>query len=312
MDYKGIYLPERNDLLLGRVKDTVKFSTGDDKSKNTVDDIDDEWMSLPFFLKLAMKGETVALDMLHATDDDNVERFEYGHIWDSFVAHREKFYTKNLKAYMGYVKKQAAKYGVKGSRLAVMETALNLAKNDFEAFNDPNVTLGNLMNQMPIGEHSAIVTSEHPTIGTQTFYEICGRKFQDTSKLPYFIENLQKIYDSYGERAQAAKNNEGIDWKATSHALRAGYQLRDIYTKGTFSYPLDQTDFLRDVKAGNLDFTSNVGPALEDLVQEIEAMVDGVTFPDNVDSEYWDSWLLATYDNDVLRRNVDGSDGSLG
>lgn len=62
-DYKGIYLPEKRELLLGNYAKQISQSTGDDKSKNTKDDVDVEIFSLPYFIELACKGETVALDI---------------------------------------------------------------------------------------------------------------------------------------------------------------------------------------------------------------------------------------------------------
>jgi hypothetical protein len=114
-------------------------------------------------------------------------------------------------------------------------------------------------------------------------------------KLPMFAKQLQKIYNGYGERAKLAEANEGVDWKAVSHALRAGYQARDIYKYGDFEYPLKETQFLLDVKQGKLDYLSQVAPTLESLVDEIETLSAVSELPDKVDYNYWREWLLKTY-----------------
>jgi hypothetical protein len=110
------------------------------------------------------------------------------------------------------------------------------------------------------------------------------------------MENLKKIYDSYGARAQAAKENKGVDWKAMSHALRAGYQARDIYANGDFEYPLVETQFILDVKRGLLDYTTQVAPVLEDLVDEVNELSESSTLQSKVDRNKWDNWLLWVYD----------------
>ncbi len=69
MDYKGIFLPTKEELLLGRVPKSPNYSTGKDESRNTKNDIDIELYALNYFKKLACDGQTVAMDMLHAPEN---------------------------------------------------------------------------------------------------------------------------------------------------------------------------------------------------------------------------------------------------
>jgi len=78
--------------------------------------------SLHYFINLACEGETIALDMLHVPDDKVVEKHP---VWDEIVLNRQKFYTKNLKAFVGYARRQASKYGIKGSRLNDIKKVLD-------------------------------------------------------------------------------------------------------------------------------------------------------------------------------------------
>ena len=64
LDYKGIFLPTKDELLLGRVPKSRNYSTGKDNSRNTKNDVDTEMYSLHYFIKLACDGQTVAMDML--------------------------------------------------------------------------------------------------------------------------------------------------------------------------------------------------------------------------------------------------------
>ena len=68
LDYKGIFLPTKEQLLLGCVPKSHNYSTGKDYSRNTKNDVDTELYSLHYFIKLACAGQTVAMDMLHAPD----------------------------------------------------------------------------------------------------------------------------------------------------------------------------------------------------------------------------------------------------
>lgn len=285
VDYKGVFMPTLDELLLGNYPKTIVTSTGPEHAKNSADDVDTEVVSLPQFIKHACEGETYAIDMLHCESPEFTSP-----IWDKLVTERTRFYSKNLKAFVGYVKQQAAKYGVKGSRLADIKQAIDsLAKLN------QIVTLGEVKDQLYFGEYVEWKVKPNPTAGHDNeFYLVNGKMYQSTNTVLYTVERLQQMYDGYGHRAKLAEKNEGVDWKAISHALRAGYQARDIYKDGDFSYPLKETEFLKQVKTGKLDF-KQVGEELERLVAEIEELSLSSTLPDKVDAEYWNNWLLQVY-----------------
>ena len=126
MDFKGIYLPTKNQILLNRIPKSVSYRTKPDKKdeKNTKDDIDCQVFSLHYFLELASKGETAAIDMLHAPDDWPLYSSD---LWVDIRKRRQMFYSKNLKAFVSYARKQVAKYGLKGIDWKAMSHALRAA-----------------------------------------------------------------------------------------------------------------------------------------------------------------------------------------
>ena len=65
-DYKGVFMPDTDELLLGTSPKQISHSTGSDHSKNSSEDTDTTWYSLPEFIKLASQGEIIAIDMLYA------------------------------------------------------------------------------------------------------------------------------------------------------------------------------------------------------------------------------------------------------
>ena len=298
-DYKGIFMPTREQVLLGRVPRTYSEKTGSDTGKNTKDDVDFESFSLHEFVRLALTGETIALDMLHARPEHIVSDSPLVSVFQEMQNHRTQFYSRDMKAYLGYVRRQASKYGVKGGRLAAANDVFNKLKY-YEKL-DAYVTIEDIRYKLPAGEYTGWITQEERSSGaTLHFYEVCGRKIQSTLSITQAIDVVKKIVDGYGERARLAESNEGIDWKAVSHALRAGYQLRDIYKKGDFEYPLDQTMFLYNVKGGMLDFKSQVQPELEDLVNEVEGLAQDSTYPAKPDHKAWEEWLMRQIEKHVL------------
>ena len=278
-DYKGIILPSKKQLLLGQTCFHVDESTNKNSTKNTKDDIDKTYYSLQYFVNLACQGETCILDMLACPDDKLIVKSD---IWKYLVDNRSKFYTKNMKAYVGYVRKQAAKYGAKGSRLAEIERVLNIAKS---------AKYETLVGFLPIEESDVVKWIEYKG---NKYLEVCGSKYQDNLLVSFLKRDLQKHLDKYGERTRLAKENKNVDWKALHHSLRAGFQARDIFTKGYFQYPLAETAILMDVKQGKMDFNI-VEPLLSSLVEEVTELANKSIYPETVDREFWDNFIIDSH-----------------
>lgn len=188
-DYKGIFLPETRDVLLGKIPKTVAENTNrDPNQKNSPEDVDLELYSLHYFLELALKGETVALDMLHAPWGALIEK---SLTWASLVSNRERFYTKNLRSLVGYARRQAAKYGVKGSRLADARRVLDILKAAGEG-----ARVGEL--DLPALEHGLWIEPE----GGVRSYQICGKLLQETARAEHYVETMERFIEEYGHRAK--------------------------------------------------------------------------------------------------------------
>lgn len=297
IDFKEIYIPHARDILTGNVKEHMSKNTNNTDSKNTKDDIDHELYSLKYFFKLAADGETVALDMLH-TPASLVVKSDLPDVWKYIQDNRSRFYTTNMKSYLGYVRKQASKYGVKGSRLAILRQALKRS-NEWGCYFDNGavIRLSHMKNVLPVGEFASWVETENEKTGKQTFYSLLDRKFQDTLTNKEFNAILVKLEENYGERARKAEANEGIDWKALSHACRGGLQLLEIYKTGDLVYPLQDAPFILDVKLGKHTFKT-VQEFLEDIVDQVEHAAEQAAkngMQQKVDMSFWDDFLEQVY-----------------
>ncbi len=293
-DYKGVFMPSKEQIFLGKIPKSYSEQTKKGIGKNISKDVDTEIYSLHYFIKLACEGQTVALDMLHAPDNMILETSE---IWKQIVKERSRFYTKSMNAFVGYARRQAAKYGIKGSRLAAAKRVL-----DFINSKDANPKTGDdakfwkvkeVWNELPRGEH--IHDNEIDPNGNQV-YEVCGKKVQDTASLEYLYNVVDKFYKAYGERARQAEQNLGIDWKAISHALRAAYQTKEILLEGNITYPLEQAKFLKLVKSGFYDYNTVVAPILESLMTEVEMISSCSDLPEKVDRKFWDEFIIKEID----------------
>jgi hypothetical protein len=246
-------------------------------------------------VQLALQGQTVALDMLHGNREEIA-----GDIWYFLKDNRHRFYTRNMRAFIGYARKQAAKYGVKGSRLDAVREALAFLMTQGDT------PIGELWRQDLLWESEHTHISLHvlesywvdenndmpkPVVNQQTSYwEVCGKKMTFGGKASYYVPMLKKFYEQYGHRAQLAAKNEGVDWKAVSHALRVGYQTKAIFTSKTFSYPLKETPYLLSVKQGRLPYNEVAG-VLDSLIEELEVLSNKSSLPDQPDVKFWETWL---------------------
>lgn len=284
-DYKGVFLPTLEEILLNRIPKSYNFKTKTKNiGKNTAEDVDCEFYSLHYFIELACQGETVALDMLHAPE--NMIEQKIG-LWDEIVSQREKFYTKNLSAFVGYARRQASKYGIKGSRLDTCKALIAFLVDNSDPCRD--VRLEEIWERIPVLEH----TQKYVNVNGLREMEVCGRKIQETQSTTYAMDIIERYYKKYGERAKLAAENKDIDWKAVSHALRAAFQVEQILTEGTITFPLKQAPYLLDVKNGKLDYLTEVAPKLENLMSRLEELSIKSKLPEKVDRFYWNSFLFS-------------------
>jgi hypothetical protein len=282
-------MPSKGEVLLGRIPKSHSHSTGKDESKNTKNDIDVEIYSLHYFIKLACDGQTVAMDMLHAPKDMILQS---SNIWQEIIKNRHKFYTKNLKSFIDYARRQASKYGIKGSRINAALQVLELLKKE-----DPSNKMREIWNELPRFEHCYDIA---PDPNGMRQYQVCGKSFQESAIIGYVIPILEKFYNDYGRRARLAAENKNIDWKAISHALRAAYQTKEILTENKLTFPLKMAPFLMKVKQGKLDYLTEVGPVLESLMEEVEELSLGSTLPETVDREFWDQFICDTIESELF------------
>jgi len=279
-DFGGIYLPTKEQLLTNDFEHHLGY-------KKNGQDV--QLWSIYKFLHEALQGETLSIDLLHSRYDNwliyNAE------LWENLRSKRKKFYTKNMKSFVSFARKQAMKYGVKGNRINALTQVISFL-ND----NKPEIKLKKIWEYLPKPEHVHLLNDEKP----YKMYKVCGKKFQETVKVSYILESLEKELTDYGKRAKLAANNEGIDWKAISHAYRCCQQVMDILEYGEYKYPVTNYKFILDVKLGKLDFNTVVRPKLENMLDEMEDKIEKSDLPETTDERYWKEWLLKTIEKNVL------------
>ncbi len=308
-DYKEIFVPGAESILLGTMKNHMSYNTGSDAVKNSAKDIDYELFSLRYFINLGIEGETLALDMIHAPMD-KVVKSDLPAVWAELQANRSQFYSTDMKSYLGYVRKQAGKYGVKGSRMACLRQVMEALEAAPAQSPDPKYNgermrktrVGDIAHTLPLNEFCEWVKDENQRSGFQDFYVVLARKFQISVSVEEMQKSLQKTWEEYGHRARQAELNEGIDFKALSHALRGGLQLKEIYSTGDLVYPLKDREYLMQVKAGSVPF-KEIQEQLEDVVEEVEKLASQAKkngMREKADPTFWDNFIRDVYLEEIL------------
>ena len=122
-------------------------------------------------------------------------------------------------------------------------------------------------------------------------YEICGKKYQETSRVDYVLERLIAFEEKYGQRARDAAENKNVDFKAVSYAVRYALQLEELFETGDIRFPLKDAYIIKQIKLGELDYTSVVAPYLDQVIEGVEQLVEKSHFPQVADRNPWDKFI---------------------
>jgi len=312
-DFKGIFIPDAKDLILQKAPRNINRDTNKDNTKNTKDDIDEEWFSMSEFIRLLLQGQTVALDMLFTPEEFYVELDEgtWGGFWNLLRKNKDKFIHSGTSSFAGYCQSQAAKYSLKGSNLA----AFRLAK-DFFASKPHNARVFEYLDEIeeklikvakdekkyhdkdtPIIKWTEIEdkqgnTMEYLQIGAKTKHATnikCG--------LAAAIWTTQ--FDKYGDRARQAESNEGVDWKALMHAVRIAGEATELLNDEKITLPRPNKDLLLKIRNGEMDYklVANLITRGLDELNDAKAMT---LLPEEPDNEYAEKFVYAVYSKAIM------------
>lgn len=302
VDFKGIYIPTVRDIVLGRSKHNISTSRSKREfEKNTPEDIDQEFFSLQEFLRLLIEGQTVALDMLFSPESFHIFKGEQYHLFKTIYENRHKLLSKGILSFIGYARKQASKYGIKGSRVRAVKDTIELLNgcNSVLLLKDPEVkaeldafvSRGNeFIQYVQIPDMNQVIC---------TYLEVCGRKFQLTNSVKYTSAILNKIYDEYGHRAKLAEANDGIDWKALSHAVRVNFEGQELLKTGFITFPCPERKLLLDIKLGKMPYRE-VEIIIENGLKELEEAQKVSILQTEPDYQWAEDFVYDVY-SDIVR-----------
>jgi predicted nucleotidyltransferase len=308
LDFKGIYLPTAREIVLGRVKGTIaKSRPKAECERNNKDDVDMEIFSLCRYLELLMEGQTVALDILFGYKETCTFYTEQGlGIMNTIYGNREKLLTRNVNAFVGYARQQAAKYGIKGSRMDSLKRTGELLEQLYAI--DP---YSKLRDHTPSVVALEVSTKELISLEKTPLIEIVmlkgpkgemdaphlrvnGRAIPFHATVKYAREVVGKMLDSYGARAHKAHLAGGIDWKALSHAVRVNSEALELLATNYITFPRPDRELLLKIKLGQLPY-EEVAEKIEQGLADLYIAHERSTLRDEPDKDWADDLVVDIY-----------------
>ena len=112
------------------------------------------------------------MDMLHAPEEMILQS---SNVWKAIIKNRHRFYTKNLKSFIDYARRQASKYGIKGYRINAALQLLELLKKE-----DSAKKMRQIWDDLPRIEHCYDIA---PDPNGMRQYQVCGKSFQESATI---------------------------------------------------------------------------------------------------------------------------------
>ena len=260
-DIVCIYLPSYEDLILDGFdsKKNLHYFTYKSKEnsacRNTAEDFDIKYISIIALLGRLSRLEVEACDILFSYTNKNTIVYDDG-FENIFNNYSKLIDIRQRRTYIGYCESQVRKYALKGTMLGIVQDIL---KNIEKYYNcrDKLETIFESVILPCLPKKSDVWEVIKTPVGTQSKQEVLALRLaqsvhQFTIPIIEFRQRMELFYKKFGERARQASQNENIDWKACSHALRSLINYKKLITNGFYEYPfLDyEHDLLMDIKIG--------------------------------------------------------------
>ena len=271
LDIKGIFLPSARDIVLQQITPVINVTREKEHGeKNKKEDIDKQAYSLQNYLQLLAQGQMGALDMLYAPQWAMIDTPHP--LWSQICDFAPQILTSNANNFLKYCHKQADKYGIKGSRIATLQATLQLINNAI-MHNNMQTKLIAIYSELEIlaGEHQLLEfnTRVNDNGNTTKFFTVCGKKLPMSSSLANAKALVEGLISHYSQRTIDAAKNEGIDWKALSHAVRVGHQALEFLKTGQITFPRPEAQHLLAIKSAKLTYKEIAGE-IEQLLLDIQ------------------------------------------
>jgi hypothetical protein len=293
LDVRGIFLPSANSLILHKAQKSLHHATGSGERRNTANDVDiDLWSVQHWLLKLLPAGDTGALDVLFAPSHEACVLYQNPVLENVFANPLRFVDTANGKACAEYSLGQARKYGIRGSRVGALKSV-----RDWLSLHCPDPGSNERLHDFLDAIAASCADGRFCSLKTvrgEKFLQLCGKLHGGTMRMTEFMRRVETDMQRYGARAKEAGLNQGLDFKALSHALRALDQTRELLQTGRIIFPLKNREELISVKLGKYAWNELEQRILSRL-EAVDAMREDAPFVGVSDVDFAEKCVLACY-----------------
>ena len=306
LDFRGIYIPSINDIILHKDQDEINKEVQIDNNK-----IDVKIFSLQKFIKLCSKADTNALDLLFSlrTRADHQWKYE-GLVYNvpqeieypvRFIySNRDKLINTNkLESPITYAFKQATKYGLKGERLKVLEDILQLCM-EYQSYDFQDIPLYEFIKwadeAMPWDNKHLKVNILDNKGKKERYLFVCGVQHQFNLSLKIFTERIEEKIDKEYTSERTKNSKDGNDWKALSHAIRILVEVQELLQTGDIKFPLKNKDFIKDIKLGKVN-REDIDKFFNKELKNILDLLQQDVLQWKYDEQFWNEFILKEVKN---------------
>ena len=124
--------------------------------------------------------------------------------------------------------------------------------------------------------------------------DLCGRRVPVHATIKAAREMAARLLAEYGARSLRAEQDDGVDRKALSHAVRVGREALELLATGRLRFPLAAAGHLLDIKLGRLPYDA-VAAGIGTLLDAVQAAVSTSALPEQSDRDAAEALVLRAH-----------------
>lgn len=293
VDLRGVFLPSLSSLILGEAPKSLHRSTGSNARRNTQKDVDIDLCSVQhWLLTLLPQGDIGALDLLLSPSNQACTLYREACLDAVFANPLRLLDTASIKAYITYTQGQAKKYGIKGSRVGTLVRVwrwLDQHMPTIQPTERLHKYIADILQSCGDTRYCFLMEQTEPKI-----LNLCGKSHMTSIRMDEFASRVRADMQHFGTSALGAERNEGVDYKALSHAVRALYQMEELLRTGAIKFPLEQSSTLLAIKQGHYSW-KELEPFILERLHAVENLQNNPPCRGNHESTFARQCVLDCY-----------------
>ena len=297
-DYKGIFIPNQESVLLKKDMEHYNFNSNNRNTRNGKDDIDLQFFSIYKFFHLLKKGETGAMDILFSMFREDTQLINDKEFTSIIKENYKRFYNKNLHSFVGYCVGQSRVYNVRGERFNELHIFVEYFNSLVKEHGDEKLqtlfpTIEEMLKEKGFKyiKFISAPTSRGSGVTKDGIYiQVLGKRFLGTVTIDYFAQKITDMEKQFGNRAKASA--KGVDFKALSHAVRVINEVEELLDEGFITFPLKNRVYIRSIKEGH-ESLEDVMNYIDNRLDVVYKKLDNSDLPEKSDIEFMDKLILS-------------------